>query len=148
MPRPTTLPTLLASLPRATSTSTQPVLVRPASWPSTSYYKITRSTLKFRPVKDIAGSSTRVNPAKLVGGQNKADAAKDGDAGGKEGSEGGDMLEVGELKASGRVWGMLFWDGTSLIHDASALMEGSLGCVTVMEQAFNQPPGLFDLGTR
>lgn len=113
MPRPTTLPALLASLPRATSTTTTPVLVRPASWPATSYYKVTRSTLKFRPASEVASSSTRLSPARLVGTSAAGQAEAKENA---EGLEEGEGLEVGELKASGRVWGMLFWEGAFWFH--------------------------------
>ncbi|GFZ46450.1 hypothetical protein JCM24511_04697 [Saitozyma sp. JCM 24511] len=92
MPRGHPLPHLLSLLPR----SGRSALVRPTTWPETSFYQITRTKLKFRPTGSGASSSSA-----SASGSTSSEGNESGATTGTEGS----------LKAHGKAWGLMFWDG-------------------------------------
>ncbi|RSH95668.1 hypothetical protein EHS25_000760 [Saitozyma podzolica] len=93
MPRGHPLPHLLSLLPR----SGRSALVRPTTWPETSFYQITRTKLKFRPTGSASASASA-----SASGSTPSEGQESGAA--MTGTEGG-------LKAHGKAWGLMFWDG-------------------------------------
>ena len=107
------LPHLLSSLPA----NGHHALVRPHCFPPTSFYLITRTRLRFRPTELPAATPPPVaseKPVTVVGAGTKAGVGAGTSAGRerlKREVKAVDVMQAGGLKAHGRAYGMLFWNG-------------------------------------
>ncbi|KAL7422079.1 hypothetical protein Q5752_002722 [Cryptotrichosporon argae] len=109
------LPALLASLP---SSGTH-ALVRPAHWPPNSFYRVTRTKLKFRLAQpgssalgsgSSSGSAAGSGPALGAGAGSSTVPTEDAAA----------AVEQAQVRVSGKAWGQLVWNGR-LVAPASLL---------------------------
>lgn len=123
-----TLPTLLAQLPALGRGS----LVQPAAWAErfpNSFYKITRTNLRVKPVDGSGNTQGLDSSTKAVETADVKGKAKEED----DAAFGADDMEIGEVsseakavndsgslgveatgkRAHGKAWGVLFWNGKS-----------------------------------
>lgn len=117
MPRPTSLASVLATIP-----PTSPYkLIQPLSWSTRfpdSYWVVTRTKLRFKPflptIKSEAGEGK--DDKKSITGKGKGKEEKK-PAGAGEKEEVVDLLrdEKARLKAFGKAWGYLVWNGKSVL---------------------------------
>jgi len=119
MPIKTTLPKLLAGLPK----HGRDQLVQPVSWQTkypNSFYKITRTKLRFRPIEEggnsasIAASTDKGKAKEVARDEDEFDEDNedDGDIFGSLAEE-EDVTQQGDGRPHGKAWGVLFWNGES-----------------------------------